>query len=120
MARISLSLGNRTLFSTTGCGSMPGTSISSFFLKADFPLFALRMAASNSATVMYEDSLRYLRATEIATVFALGVYLIVPGGNAPSGALVTEAAAGADDAGADCDCEALARRPKKKEAIPKT
>jgi hypothetical protein len=102
---------------------MPGTSISSFFLKVDFPLLALRMAASNSGTVMYEDSVRYLRATEMASVFALGVYLIVPGGSSRSGVLIAEAAAGADDdcAGcAGCACEARAWRLKKKEPIPKT
>src|SRR5215467_10646899 len=82
MARISPSLRNGRLFSTTGCGSIPGTRIVSPRLKVDLPSLALRIASSYSATVINEDSVKCFRARKTAVVTALAVSLMVPGGSA--------------------------------------
>src|SRR5947209_15751595 len=94
MARTSLSLGKGRVFSTIGCGSMPGIRIVSPFLNDFLPLLAAAMAVTYSATVMYCDSVRWARAMNWAVVRALAVYLIVLGGSSCSGAALPEAFAG--------------------------
>src|SRR5450432_131458 len=91
MARSSVSLGYGRVFSTMGCGSMPGMRTVSPFLNDVFPLLASAMAAVYSATVMYFDSVRCWRARKTAVVSALASWAIVPGGNGCAGAGLPDA-----------------------------
>src|SRR5260221_5099632 len=103
MARTSVSFGKGRVFSTIGCGSIPGMKTVSPFLNVVLPLLALAMAATYSATVMYCDSDRCPRARNWAVVRALAVYVIVPGGSSGAGAAGPEPLAGGfSAAGADC------------------
>src|SRR5262249_3091856 len=114
MARTSPSLGKGRVFSTMGCGSIPGIRMVSPFLNVVLSLFALAMAVTYSATVMYCDSDRCARATNWAVVSALAANAIVPCGSswvagADPGVVAGEFCAAADCSAAEawiCACRA--------------